>query len=93
MLLSEAKRQLREFYAVNGVGIRRAEKLVKSDLRRALRNTQQTVLGEAREYIRGTGTKRVAQLDMLFVWGESPEGHEYWAARDWGRVAPEHVHA
>ena len=91
MLLSEAKRQLLEFYAANGVGTRRAEKLVKSDLRRAQRNTAPEVLAEMRDY-RKQGY-RAAQLDTLFVWGESPEGHEYWSARDWGRVAPKVLHA
>lgn len=93
MILREAKRQLREFYAANGVGIRRTEKLVKSDLRRVLRNTAQAVLDEVRPYRRLGIRHQFAQLDMLFVWGESPEGHDYWKARDWGRVAPEVVHA
>lgn len=93
MTLSEVKRQLQEFYSANGVGIRRTGKMVKSDLNRVRRNMPPQVLTELREYSVGAARPRFVQLDFLFVWGASPEGHEYWEARDWGRVAPEVLHA
>lgn len=91
MKLNQVKRQLRAFYGALGVGARRAEKLIKSDLARVRRNTAPQTRADIAELY---GSARGAQLDELFVWIDTPEGYQYWATRD-GFIppVPGYVHA
>lgn len=68
------KKQLRKFYSDAGVGIRRAEKLVKADI------------GAARRYIRAqqTGVCGNVPLDCAFIWQDTAEGVAYWNRRHRG---------
>lgn len=67
------KRQLRQFYAAQGIGARRAEKLIKSDLNAVRRCTALSARALP---------ERV--LIQAMPWARTPQGHDYWAARHYG---------
>lgn len=67
------KRQLRQFYADLGIGVRRAEKLIKSDLNAVRRYTNPRV-----------GVHPEHQLIQAMLWCHTLQGWRYWAARHYG---------
>jgi len=71
------KRQLKAYYSAKGVGRRRAEKLVKSDLAAADRYAKASrCLAEFNE------ARHTRRLSSAFVWAATPQGHQYWRDRD-----------
>jgi len=67
------KRQLRQFYAAQGIGARRAEKLIKSDLNAVRRNSNLPA---------SALSERV--LIQVMLWDETPQGWRYWVVRHYG---------
>lgn len=67
------KRQLRQFYASQGIGVRRAEKLIKSDLNAVRRYTNMSL-----------GVHPKHHLIQAMTWCHTPQGWRYWAARHYG---------
>lgn len=67
------KRQLRQFYAAQGIGARRAEKLIKSDLNAVRRYTDLPARALP---------ERV--LIQAMAWDSTPQGWQYWAVRHYG---------
>ena len=72
------KRQLRQFYASQGIGARRAEKLIKRDLN-AVR----------RHWDLPHGPQPWHELAHVMEWHRTPQGWYYWASRQ-GCIGGEH---
>lgn len=75
--MNTIKKQLREFYTKNNIGMKRMEKLIKSDINSIVRHTKGTINASVYKSI---------MLDSAFIWKNSPEGFYYWQSRDYQRI-------
>lgn len=73
MKMNKIKEQLREFYTKNNIGMKRREKLIKSDIT--------SIKRQLRMFYDFPVNYNEIDLLSMFIWQESIEGHYYWSAR------------